>query len=378
MTRRLRTEQRFYTEGVPEETRAFRNVAVATTLVALASLFMGSAARAADDTMEKTGTRYKADRDMQTVLDALAALNGKPIETLTPAEARLRPTPTEAVMVVLRANGKDTSPTALVKGVTSVDRTIPGPASELPVRVYTPEGKGPFPVVVYYHGGGWVIADKDVYDGGARGLSKAAKVVVVSVDYRRAPEAKFPAAWDDAFATYRWALANAASLNGDPARLALAGESAGGNLAVATAIAARDAGVQAPRHVVAVYPVAQTGDMMTPSYVDSAAAKPLNKAMIGWFVDKLSAKPDDKMDPRLDLVHAKLAGLPPVTIINAEIDPLRSDGEMLEAALKSAGALVERKVYTGVTHEFFGMAAVVSKAKDAQSYAAAALKKSFR
>lgn len=378
MTRRLRTEQRFYTEGVPEETRAFRNVAVATTLVALASLFMGSAARAADDTMEKTGTRYKADRDMQTVLDALAALNGKPIETLTPAEARLRPTPTEAVMVVLRANGKDTSPTALVKGVTSVDRTIPGPASELPVRVYTPEGKGPFPVVVYYHGGGWVIADKDVYDGGARGLSKAAKVVVVSVDYRRAPEAKFPAAWDDAFATYRWALANAASLNGDPARLALAGESAGGNLAVATAIAARDAGVQAPRHVVAVYPVAQTGDMMTPSYVDSAAAKPLNKAMIGWFVDKLSAKPDDKMDPRLDLVHAKLAGLPPVTIINAEIDPLRSDGEMLEAALKSAGALVERKVYTGVTHEFFGMAAVVSKAKDAQSYAAAVLKKSFR
>lgn len=378
MTRRLRTEQRFYTEGVPEETRAFRNVAVATTLVALASLFMGSAARAADDTMEKTGTRYKADRDMQTVLDALAALNGKPIETLTPAEARLQPTPTEAVMVVLRANGKDTSPTALVKGVTSVDRTIPGPASELPVRVYTPEGKGPFPVVVYYHGGGWVIADKDVYDGGARGLSKAAKVVVVSVDYRRAPEAKFPAAWDDAFATYRWALANAASLNGDPARLALAGESAGGNLAVATAIAARDAGVQAPRHVVAVYPVAQTGDMMTPSYVDSAAAKPLNKAMVGWFVDKLSAKPDDKMDPRLDLVHAKLAGLPPVTIINAEIDPLRSDGEMLEAALKSAGALVERKVYTGVTHEFFGMAAVVSKAKDAQSYAAAALKKSFR
>ena len=368
----------FYSQAMRQDRGALRKVAVATTLVALASLFVGTQARAADDTMAKTGTRYKADRDMQSVLDALAAMNGKPIETLTPEEARRQPTATDAVMAVLKAKGKDTAPTALVKGVTSVDRTIPGPASELPVRVYTPEGKGPFPVVVYFHGGGWVIADKDVYDGGARGLAKAAKAVVVSVDYRRAPEAKFPAAWDDSFGAYKWVAANAASLNGDPKKLAIVGESAGGNLAVSTAIAVRDAGVQAPRSIVAVYPVAQTGDMATPSYVDSATAKPLNKAMIGWFVEHLLAKPDDKADPRLDIVHAKLAGLPPVTIINAEIDPLRSDGEMLATALKAASVPVDRKVYTGVTHEFFGTAAVVSKAKDARGYAAKALTKSFK
>ncbi len=357
--------------------RPLLRLAVVTTALSVAWLIVAPA-NAADDTTTRTGTRYKADKDMQSVLDALAALNGKPVEGLSADEARKQPTATDAVMAVLQAKGKDTSPTALVKGVTSVDRTIPGPASTLPVRVYTPDGKGPFPVVVYYHGGGWVIADKEVYDGGARGLSKAAHAIVLSVDYRRAPEAKFPAAWDDALAAYKWAAANAASLNGDPTKLALAGESAGGNLAVATAIAAHDAGVTAPRHVVAIYPVAQTGDMSTPSYVDSATAKPLDKAMIGWFVDKLLAQPSDKADPRIDLVHARLAGLPGVTIINAEIDPLRSDGDLLEAALRAANVPVQHKLYTGVTHEFFGTAAVVSKARDAQSLAGSDLKKAFK
>ena len=117
--------------------------------------------------------------------------------------------------------------------------------------------------------------------------------------------------------------------------------------------------------------------MMTPSYVDAATAKPLNKAMIGWFVDKLLSKPEDKIDPRLDLVHADLKGLPPVTIINAQIDPLRSDGDMLTKALKAAGVPVEHRVYSGVTHEFFGTAAVVRKAKDAQAFAGERLKKAF-
>lgn len=124
-------------------------------------------------------------------------------------------------------------------------------------------------------------------------------------DYRLAPEAKFPAAWDDALAAYRWVAQNAASLNGDPKRLALAGESAGGNLAVSTAIGARDASLTPPRAVIAVYPIAQTGNLETPSYVDSAMAKPLNKAMIGWFVDKVFANPADKANPRVDLVNAK-------------------------------------------------------------------------
>lgn len=327
--------------------------------------------------MEKTGTKYKADADMQAVLDQLGSLGGKPIETLTPEEARKQPTPADAVKKLLEKKGKPIAPEVLVPGITSADREIPGPAGPLPVRIYTPAGAGPFPVVVYFHGGGWVIADKDVYDGGARGIAKQANAVVVSVDYRRAPEAKFPAAWDDSFAAYKWVAANAASLKGNPAKLALAGESAGGNLAVSTAIAARDAGVPKPLAVIAVYPVAQTGNLATSSYVDSAKAKPLNKPMIEWFVDKLFAKPDDKSDPRVDLVNAKLAGLPPTTIINAQIDPLRDDGAMLADALKKAGVKVDRKLYGGTAHEFFGMAATVKAAAQAQQHAGAQLRKAF-
>ena len=350
---------------------AGRHLLVASVAVALLSLGAVPAAHAvvSADAMAKTGTRFKADADMQAVLDALAALNGKPIESLTPEEARKQPTPADAVMGVLKRQGRDLRPEVLVPGVTSIDRDIPGAAGPISARIYTPAGAGPFAVVVYFHGGGWVIANKVVYDGGARGIAKQANAIVVSVDYRLAPEAKFPAAWDDALAAYKWAASNAASINGDPKRLALAGESAGGNLAVATAVAVRDARLQQPRAILAVYPVAQTGNLETRSYVDSATAKPLNKAMIGWFVDKLFANPADKSDPRVDIVHANLSGLPPTTIINAQIDPLREDGVLLAAALKKAGVKVDQKLYAGATHEFFGAAAVVKAAANAQTYA---------
>ena len=324
-----------------------------------------------------TGTEYKADPGMQAVLDQLAALGGQPIETLSVAQARLQPSPADAVKALLLKQGRSTDPAELVPGVTSRDRTISGAAGPLPARIFTPDGPGPFPVIVYFHGGGWVLADKDTYDAGARGLAAQADAVVLSVDYRRAPEARFPAAWNDALAAYRWAANNARALNGKPRVLALAGESAGGTLAVATAVAARDARLPQPAAVLSVYPVAQTGDMDTASYEDSANAKPLNKAMIGWFVDKLLARPEQKSDPRLDLVHAQLAGLPPVTIINAQIDPLREDGAMLESALQAAGVPVERKMYPGTTHEFFGMAAVVDDAKAAQQFAGERLQQAF-
>ena len=352
--------------------RTFRSAFV---LGAVAS--MSVSVFAADDAMSNTGTKYKASRDMQEVLDALGGMHGKPIETLEPAEARKQPTPTDAVMAVLKKRGKDTTPTALVPGVTSKDTKIPGPAGQLPVRIYTPDGAGPFPVVVYYHGGGWVLANKDVYDGGARGLAKQANAVVVSVDYRLAPEAKFPAQHEDSLATYKWAAANAASIKGDPKRLALAGESAGGNLAIATAIAARDQGLTKPAHIIAVYPIAQVSDLATPSYVDSASAKPLNKPMMEWFAKYTLGNAEDKTDPRIDLVHANLKGLPPVTLISAQIDPLRSDADMLEASLKNAGVKVEHKTFAGTTHEFFGMAAVVPEAKDAQALAGKRLREAL-
>ena len=314
------------------------------------------------------------DNQMQAVLDQLAALGGKPIETLTAAEARKQPTPTDAVKGLMQKQGKPTIPEP---GVTSVDRTIPGPAGALPVRVYTPDqGAKPFPVVVYYHGGGWVIANKDVYDGGARALAKMANVVVVSVDYRQGPEHKFPAAHDDAFAAYKWALANAKSINGDPTKVALAGESAGGGLAVATAIRARDEKVQMPASILSVYPIAGT-DTTTPSYVQNANAKPLNRAMMSWFFKNYLRNDADRNDPRVNLVAADLKGLPPTTIINAEIDVLRSEGEMLAEKLRAAGVTVEQKTYDGVTHEFFGMGAVVDKAKDAEQKGADALKASL-
>jgi acetyl esterase/lipase len=322
-----------------------------------------------------TASAGHPDSDMQVVLDQLASLNGRPIEHLDATAARVQPSPADAVMALLRQQGKDTSPSTLVPGVKSVDRQIEGAVGLLEARIYTPDGDGPFPVVVYFHGGGWVIAEKNTYDGGARGLAKSANAIVISVDYRRSPEAKFPAAWDDALAAYRWAGEHAASLNGDSSQLSLAGESAGGTLAIATAIAVRDHGGPRPLAVLAVYPITQTGNVQTESYVACANVKPLNKAMMAWFLDMLVTGPADKADPRLDLIHANLTNLPPVIIVNAEIDPLRSDGEMLETALKEADVDVTRKVYDGVTHEFFGMAAAVAKARDAQEYAGKHLKK---
>jgi acetyl esterase len=335
----------------------------------------GDAAMATTAATETTPRAMaRPDSQMQGVLDQLKALGPKPIPTLTAQEARKQPTPADAARRAMGEQGKSTAPDA---AVASVDRSIQTPGGSLPVRIYTPaSGAGPWPVVVYYHGGGWVIASKDVYDGGARALSKMANAVVVSVDYRQGPEHKFPAAHDDAIATYRWVLDNAASIKGDPRRVALAGESAGGGLAVATAIAARDQKLQMPTAIISVYPIAGT-DTTTPSYVENANAKPLDRPMMSWFFEQYLRGPQDRSDPRVNLVAADLQGLPATTIINAQIDPLRSEGEQLAERLRAAGVTVQQKTYDGVTHEFFGMGAVVGKAMEAEQLAADALTKSF-
>lgn len=319
----------------------------------------------------------RADDDMHELAKAHDELEPKAIEKLSVEEARRQPTIADAVKHLLEKQDRPTDPAQLVPGVTRSNLTIPTPTGSLNALVYTPDRVENAPVIVYFHGGGWVIANAEVYDGGARGLSKEAGAIVVSVDYRQAPEYKFPAAWDDAREAYRWVAANAAELGGDPNRLALAGESAGGNLAIATAVAARDAGLTKPRHVLAVYPVGQTGSTHTPSYLENAIAKPLNRAMIGWFVGHLLGDEADKQDTRIDLVNADLSGLPPVTIINATLDPLRCDGDMLEEALEAASVPVERRIYSGVAHEFFGCAAVVEKAREAQAYAGERLREAF-
>jgi acetyl esterase len=347
-------------------------------LAGLAAMSPTAAAKEKYQLDPVTGTKFKPDPDMKELLLAEAALGGKPIETLTPTEARSQPTMADAVNALATKRGGDSDPSKLASGVTAVDATIPlEDQSQLTATLYTPTGPGPFPVVVYFHGGGWVLGSRQLYDASARALAKGAEAVVISVDYRLAPEHKFPTAWDDALATYQWASSNAGRWRGDPRRLALAGESAGGNLAISTAVSAVAAGATRPKAVIAVYPVTQTGTA-TESYVDCVNAKPLNKAKINWFLDKTLNSAADKTDPRLDLVHAKLSLLPPVTIINAQIDPLRSDGAMLEEALKQVNVKVTRKEYEGVTHEFFGAAAVLPAAKNAQAFAADQLKAAFK
>jgi len=319
----------------------------------------------------------KADAPMQNVLDHLARLNGKPIETLSPQEARLQPTPTDAVKAILQETIKDQDPTL---GVQTRNITVPGAAGPLQARLYGVKLDEPSdklrPVVVYFHGGGFVIADLDVYDGGPRGIARFSDAIVLSVHYRQAPENKFPAAHDDAFAAWQWALANAQSFGGDPQKVAIMGESAGGNLACATAIRARDEGVQAPVHMVLVYPVAGN-DMTTPSYIENATAKPLNKPMMEWFVKHTFNDVSETEDTRLNLVEADLIGLPSATVICAEIDPLRSEGELLAERLEQAGVEVRHKTFHGSTHEFFGMALVVPDAAAAQTFASHELKRAF-
>ncbi|MES2185954.1 MAG: alpha/beta hydrolase [Pseudomonadota bacterium] len=326
--------------------------------------------------MSNAVAALRADDDQLALARAHDSLHPKAIEKLSAVEARQQPTVADAVAALLRQQGRSAVPEELVPGVRAEDTQVGGATGPLPARVFTPEGTGPFPVVLYFHGGGWVIADKNVYDAGARGLAQQAQAVVVSIDYRQAPEHKFPAAWDDCLAAYRWVLDNVAAWQGDPARIALAGESAGGNLAVATAIAARDAGLRLPVHVLAVYPVAQTS-LNTESYLENAIAKPLNRAMVKWFVAQLVRSEDDLKDPRLQLVDARLEGLPPVTIVNARLDPLRSDGAKLEDALKKAKVPVQREEYEGVAHEFFGAAAVLEKARQAQAFAGGRLRAAF-
>jgi acetyl esterase/lipase len=315
------------------------------------------------------------DADSQAVIDALMkTLRLRPYHSLAPAAARQQPTFTDGVNAVLRAQGRPTTPPP---GTTEREISVRGAAGSLPATVFTPTGvRGPLPVILYVHGGGWVIADRKVYAGGARGLARNAQAIVVSVDYRRAPEAPFPAQHDDALASYRWLLQNAASIGGDPSRIAFAGESAGGNLAVATAMQARDAQLPLPRHIVSVYPIAGN-DLNTPSYQDTANGPTLNRALMAWFFRYVPRTPADLMDPRINLVGANLQGLPPVTIVAAQIDPLRSEGELLAQRLAAAGVAVDRREWAGATHEFFGADAVIRDAGEAQQWAGGRLREAF-
>ena len=316
----------------------------------------------------------KPDPQMKAVLDALASLHGKPIEKLTPTEARKQPGPPDAVKALLIKQGKSTDPEAVGN---VEDKTVPGPSGTVPVRVYTPEGDGPFPVVVYYHGGGWVIASIQAYDSSCRALCNAAKAVVISVGYRQAPEFRFPAAHEDSYSALQYIMKNAEQFNGDSKKVAVAGESAGGNLATAVCLMAHDRGGLMPVYEVCVYPIADT-NTNTPSYKTNAKAKPLNKPMMEWFLKYTVSSPDDLKSKYLAVLqNPDVKYLPPTTIITDQIDPLMSEGAAYAEKLKAAGVDVRYKNYDGVTHEFFSMTPVLDKAKDAVAFAADGLKSAF-
>jgi acetyl esterase len=316
------------------------------------------------------------DIDMKHVLDMWRSLGPKALETLTPEAARQQPTPIEAAAMLLKANGQPLDSF----NVATKDVTFAGPAGPMKARVYVPgnetSGK-PRPVVVFYHGGGFVLENAMSTDVSSRALAATSGFIVIAPDYRLAPEAKFPAAPEDALAAYSWVLTNAASFGGDPARVAIAGEGAGGMLAVDTSMAARDRKLAMPAAQILITPAAGI-DMKTASYLQDAAARPWSEKAVRWAFGVFLSDPAEASDPRIDMIgKGNMDGLPPTTIITAEIDPLRSDGERLGGKLKLATVPVEMRDYPGVTHDFFGMGAAVEKAAQAQHFAADRLKAAF-
>lgn len=316
-----------------------------------------------------------ADADMRAVIETFDGLNPKPIEDCTPEEARRQPTVADAVKRMMKQKGM----TPDLGTVRTQDLTIPCLNGPLPARVYAPTNLAmgeKLPVVLYFHGGGFVIADLDTYDATPRALAQKANAIVVSAHYSQAPERKFPAAHTDANTVWSWLLDHAASLGGDPARMAIVGESAGGNLAANVGLYARDHGQPQPLFLGLVYPLADTGTM-TLSYEENRNARPLNKAMMLWFVKQCLPDASDKDDQRLRLVKQNLEGLPPTRVVTAGIDPLHSEGESLVERLQDAGVTTTHRHYPGATHEFFGMASVVQAAREAQDFIVEGLNTAF-
>ncbi|HZZ11894.1 MAG TPA: alpha/beta hydrolase [Paraburkholderia sp.] len=317
-----------------------------------------------------------ADPDMKAVLDALKSLKPKPIEDCSVAEARKQPTPADAVKKLMLDPAFSARPSLELEAVRTEDIMIDGAAGTNPARVYTPQGEGPFPVILYFHGGGWVIADLDTYDATPRAIAAQSKAIVVSAHYRQAPEHPLPAAHEDAFAAWRWVVDHAASLGGDATKLAVMGESAGANLAINVSIHARDTGVQMPVHQALIYPVA-SNNIVSISYEENRNARPLNKPMMLWFINNVITDKSDLTNPLIDVVSARLSRLPSTVIVTAGIDPLRSDGEKLAQKLEMAGVPIQHRNYQGATHEFFGMAAVVEAAREAQAFVSLAQRQAF-
>ncbi|MFF2624337.1 alpha/beta hydrolase [Kitasatospora griseola] len=296
-----------------------------------------------------------------------AAAGTPPLYTRTLAEARA------ADLADIRAAAGNPEPVGSVE-----ELTVPGPGGPLPLRVYRPERDGRLPVLLYLFGGGWTLGSPDTGDAICRRLTNAVGCVTVSVGYRLAPEHPFPAAVHDVIAGAEWIAANAAELGVDPERIAVGGDSAGGNLAAALTLAARERGGPALRHQLLVYPnTDHAAD--TPSVREHDDPLLFNRRSVAWYWGHYLADPADGADPLASPLRApSLAGLPPATVITAEYDPLRDEGEAYARALRAAGVPVELRRYDGMPHGFFAMAGVLDDGRDAQRHAADRLREALR
>jgi len=301
------------------------------------------------------------------VLEVMVEANLRPIEAMSPAEAR------EQMEATAHARKAEPLPVDRVE-----ERLIPGPASDIRLRLYWPNGAAPLPVIVYYHGGGHVIGSLDTHDLVARNLSAGVGALVASVDYRMGPEHRFPAAVDDSFTALNWVHANAKHLGADPDRVGVHGDSAGANLAAVVALMARDAGSPNLRLQSLVYPVADYR-LVSDSYDKYAGGYGLlTKESMVWFRSHYLRSPHDAEDWRASPIKASsLAGVAPAIIITAECDVLHDDGESYTDALRRATVPVEYKEYSGMIHGFFGMMPVVDDAMNAQRAVWAAFKRAF-
>lgn len=320
----------------------------------------------------------RAGPGVQQVLDAMASLGAKPVETLTPDEARRQPTTADAVRKLLRDAGKGDAP---APSVTLAPLQIDGPLGKIPLYVYTPADAARdqiLPVLLYFHGGGFVAGGTLAYEASIRALALRSGAIVVSVEYHQAPEHKYPAAPNDAYAAYRWVLEHAAEFNGDASRVAVGGEGAGGTLAAVVAQMARDKREKPPVHQLLIYPILND-DMETPSYRAHALAKPLGMAAMTWYLTHYTAAPADADQAyALPAKAATLRRLPSATIITAALDPLASEGRAYAYRLQKDKIAVSFKEYAGMPHDFFGMGAVLPEAREAQEFAGDRLKRALR
>ena len=255
--------------------------------------------------------------------------------------------------------------------------TVDGAAGPLRARLYAMDSAAPLPVAVYFHGGGWVLGDIDSHDKGVRAITAAARCLSVSVDYRRAPEHPFPAAAEDCVAALRWVAANAARLGGDPERIAVAGDSAGGNLAAVSALTARDSGGPALAFQLLIYPVVDS-DLDGGTYATLGRAPVLDRARMAYFWDSYVPDPARRRDWRCaPLRAANHAGLPPALVIGAGIDPLFGEGAAYAEALRAAGVEAEHLAFPRMTHAFFQAPGILDDARAAVDAAGAALRRAF-